>query len=110
MYVNEFFIKGTDPNNTKLIISFAGNASRHSGVPQLEFVNSLTKIYPNCDKLFYLDKKSRFYIHVIQPISKSIEETKQYISGKIKNYEKVCFIGTSAGGYASILYGSLLNI
>ena len=107
---SELFIKGTSQNNTELIISFAGNAVVYGGVPQLEFVNSLNKIYPNCDKLFYLDKTSRFYINGIQSISKSIEETTQYISSKIKDYKKVCFIGTSAGGYASILYGSLLNI
>ena len=107
---SELFIKGTSQNNTELIISFAGNAVVYGGVPQLEFVNSLNKIYPNCDKLFYLDKTSRFYINGIPTISKSIEETTQYISSKIKDYKKVCFIGTSAGGYASILYGSLLNI
>ena len=110
MNKSELFIKGTSQNNTELIISFAGNAVVYGGVPQLEFVNSLNKIYPNCDKLFYLDKTSRFYINGIQTISKSIEETTQYISSKIKDYKKVCFIGTSAGGYASILYGSLLNI
>lgn len=110
MNKSELFIKGTSQNNTELIISFAGNALVYGGVPQLEFVNSLNKIYPNCDKLFYLDKTSRFYINGIQTISKSIEETTQYISSKIKDYKKVCFIGTSAGGYASILYGSLLNI
>ena len=107
---SELFIKGTSQNNTELIISFAGNAVRYGGIPQFEFVNSLNKIYPNCDKLFYLDKTSRFYINGIQTISKSIEETTQYISSKIKDYKKVCFIGISAGGYASILYGSLLNI
>ena len=107
---SELFIKGTSQNNTELIISFAGNAVVYGGVPQLEFVNSLNKIYPKCDKLFYLDKTSRVYINGIQTISKSIEETTQYISSKIKDYKKVCFIGTSAGGYASILYGSLLNI
>lgn len=107
---SELFIKCTSQNNTELIISFAGNAVVYGGIPQFEFVNSLNKIYPNCDKLFYLDKTSRFYINGIQTISKSIEETTQYISSKIKDYKKVCFIGTSAGGYASILYGSLLNI
>ena len=56
------------------------------------WINIDNKIYPNCDKLFYLDKTSRFYINGIQTISKSIEETTQYISSKIKDYKKVCFI------------------
>ena len=107
---HELFIKGTESNNNTLIVSFAGNALHYFGEPQFEFINSLNKIYPQCDKLFYLDRTSQYYINGIQPISRSIGETELYISNKIKNYEKVCFIGTSAGGYAAILYGSLLNI
>ena len=72
---SELFIKGTSQNNTELIISFAGNAVVYGGIPQFEFVNSLNKIYPNCDKLFYLDKTSRFYINGIQTISKSLKKT-----------------------------------
>ena len=32
-----------------------------------------------------------------------------YLNGKISGYEKVIFMGTSAGGYAAILFGSLCN-
>ncbi len=105
---NELFIKGTESNNKTLIVSFAG--VRILKNLQFEFVNSLNNTYPNCDKLFYLDKTSHFYIDGIPPITKSVEETTQYISDKIKKYEKICFIGHSAGGYAAILYGSLLNV
>tara|TARA_B100000927_G_C16298450_1_gene402462 strand:- start:70 stop:744 length:675 start_codon:yes stop_codon:yes gene_type:complete len=105
---NELFIKGTQSNNKTLIVSFSGFRTLKN--VQFEFVNSLNRLYPDCDKLFYLDKTSQFYIHGIPPITKSVEETIQYISDKIKIYEKVCFIGASAGGYASILYGSLLNV
>ena len=44
MNTNELFIEGTDKNNTKLIIAFAGNTIVYGGIPQLEFVNSLNKI------------------------------------------------------------------
>lgn len=107
---NELFIKGTDKKNTTLIVSFAGNALEFGRIPQYEFVKSLNIIYPECDKLFYVDKTQKHYLNGILNISKNVEETKVYLENKIKNYKKVCFIGTSAGGYASILYGSLLNI
>ncbi len=105
---SELFIKGTESNNKTLIISFAGIRTLKN--IQFEFVNSLNRMYPNCDKLFYLDKTSQWYIDGIPPITKSVEETTQHISDKIKKYQKVCFIGHSAGGYAAILYGSLLNV
>jgi hypothetical protein len=34
----------------------------------------------------------------------------EYLRGEIANYKNVIFAGVSAGGYASILFGSLLNI
>lgn len=105
---SELFIKGTESNNKTLIISFSGIRTLKN--IQFEFVNSLNRMYPNCDKLFYLDKTSQWYIDGIPPITKSVEETTQHISDKIKKYQKVCFIGHSAGGYAAILYGSLLNV
>ena len=105
---HELFIKGTESNNKTLIVSFAGIRILQN--IQFEFVNSLNSMYPDCDKLFYLDKTSQWYIDGISPITKSVEETTQHISDKIKKYQKVCFIGHSAGGYAAILYGSLLNV
>lgn len=43
-------------------------------------------------------------------ISTSIEETTLYLQEKIKPYKYIYFLGVSAGGYAAILFGSLLNI
>ena len=40
----------------------------------------------------------------------SSDLTAEYLSTKIKGYDKVVFIGGSAGGYAAILFGSLLNV
>ena len=56
---NELFIKGTDKKNTTLIVSFAGNALEFGRIPQYEFVKSLNIIYPECDKLFYVDKTQK---------------------------------------------------
>jgi esterase/lipase len=35
-----------------------------------------------------------------------------YLEGiiKINKYDNICFIGNSMGGYAAILFGTLLNI
>ena len=47
----------------------------------------------------------------IDGLTKNIDETVLYLNSIIKqsNYKKILFMGVSAGGYASILFGSLCN-
>jgi len=61
--------------------------------------------------LFYIDKNQCWYHKGIYDITNNIDETVLYLNNIIKDgkYEKVIFMGTSAGGYASILFGSLCN-
>ena len=75
-----------------------------------EFKNSLAKQFPHFDKYFYVDPHQCWYHKGIAGITNSIEETTEYLSNKVRNYDKVIFAGTSAGGYAATLFGSLLNI
>ena len=76
----------------------------------IEFLNYLSKIYLNvCDLYFIIDKKQCWYHKGIDGITTTIEETVVYLEEIINkgNYNKVLFMGTSAGGYAAILFGSL---
>lgn len=90
-----------------LMISFASK-----GAKDFEFVKFLTTLCEGkYDIIFYIDKHDCWYHKGIEGITTNIAETTEYIHNKIKrnNYKKVLFMGVSAGGYASILFGSLCS-
>jgi len=98
-------------NNKNLIVCFGGlKLSMHRILP-FEFLRYLSSVYTNsCDLCFYIDRNQCWYHKGIYGITNNIDETVSYLQDLIKNYEKVIFIGVSAGGYAAILFGSLCNI
>jgi predicted esterase YcpF (UPF0227 family) len=93
-----------------LIVTFGGHAKKMGGIPPFEFLNFLKKNFPNADKQFYIDINACCYSKGIAGITNNVEETVEYLSNEIKEYKKVVFIGSSGGGYAAILFGSILNI
>jgi hypothetical protein len=96
--------------NKTLICCFGGMALKMGGIVPFEFLTYLSTIYTNdCDLLFYIDKNQCCYHKGIDGISKNIENTVEYLNQKIHKYDKIIFMGVSAGGYASILFGSLCN-
>ena len=101
-------------NNSKnLIICFGGLALQMSLIPPFEFLNYLSKTYKNnVDLYFYVDKNQCWYHKGIDGITNNIEDTVTYLNNIINKscYEKIIFMGVSAGGYASILFGSLCNV
>jgi len=101
-------IPGT--NTDTLIIAFGGCALSFGGIPPFEFVRSFKQWFPNYNMKFYIDKDQSWYHKGIKGITTNIHETVLYLQEIIKPYKRVIFIGTSAGGYASILFGSLLKI
>tara|TARA_R110002074_G_C12230874_1_gene638241 strand:+ start:63 stop:665 length:603 start_codon:yes stop_codon:yes gene_type:complete len=98
-------------NKNKLIVCFGGLALKMDEILPFEFLNYLSSIYTDCDLLFYIDKNQCWYHKGIHGITNNIHYTILYLDKIIKdgNYEKVIFMGTSAGGYASILFGSLCD-
>lgn len=99
-------IKGI--NKDTIIIAFAGGAIKN--VVKFEFVNFLSKHYPELEKHFYIDLYAAWYHKGIGGISSDIDTTTNYLKEQIKDFKQVIFIGASSGGYAAILFGSLLNI
>jgi hypothetical protein len=98
--------------NKILICCFGGMALKMGGILPFEFVRYLSSIYTDvCDLLFYIDKNRCCYHRGIDGISNNIEDTVGYLNRKISShkYDKIIFMGVSAGGYASILFGSLCN-
>jgi hypothetical protein len=104
----------TKLNGSKyLLVSFGGMALNMGGIVPFEFLNYFSKVYENqIDLLFFIDKNQFCYHKGIRDISNTVEETVDYLNNKIQtgNYEKVIFMGTSGGGYASILFGSLCKV
>jgi len=96
-----------------LIICFGGMALKMGGIVPFEFLTYLSNEYSGkIDLLFYVDKHQYCYHKGIESITNNIDETVVYLNKKINegNYEKVIFMGTSAGGYASVLFGSLCKV
>jgi dienelactone hydrolase len=93
-----------------LIVCFGGMALQFDGIPPFEFLNYLSQNYTElCDLCFLIDKKQCWYQSGIDGSTKNVEETISYLDNMIEtgHYEKVIFMGISAGGYGAILFGSL---
>jgi hypothetical protein len=108
--MGDSYFKIEVPNSETLIVSFAGHALLFGGIPRFEFVNFFNKNFENINKHFYIDKFRTCYHKGIFGLSNNIDETVEYLKNEIKQYKNVIFLGVSAGGYAAILFGSLLNI
>ena len=93
-----------------LVISFAGYDRLFGGIPRFEFVNFMEARFKNISRHFYTDKYLNSYHQGIHEITNNIDETIDYLRNEIKNYKNVICLGVSSGGYAAILFGSLLNI
>jgi len=79
-------------------------------IPRFIFVNFFEKHFPTIDRHFYIDTRTCSYHKGIPGISNTIDETAAYLKEKIKPYRQVIFLGVSSGGYAAILFGSLLGV
>lgn len=101
--------RSSGSSRKRLIVSFAGLMNKMGGIPQYEFRNFLTKNFPDADKIYYIDLHKKWYHRGIPGITSNVEETVAYLNTKIAGYDEVIFIGTSAGGYAAILFGTLCS-
>jgi hypothetical protein len=100
-------------NSKYLIICFGGMFLQMGGILPFEFLTYLSKTYIGvADLYFFVDKKQCWYHLGIDGITNNINDTVIYLNNIIKKklYEKIIFMGVSAGGYASILFGSLCDV
>jgi hypothetical protein len=106
-------VDGTNLDGTKsdtLVVSFASYDKMFGGINRFEFFKFLETNFQNISKQFYIDVLQCSYHHGIYGISKNIPESLAYLKNEIKGYKNVVFLGVSSGGYAAILFGSLLNV
>jgi predicted esterase YcpF (UPF0227 family) len=92
-----------------LLVSFGG-IRQGLGVPVFEFFNSIS--YIECDKIFLRDFNQSWYQKGVDSELNHVDKVLNYLRKIIdKNeYKNICFLGNSMGGYASILFGTILNV
>jgi hypothetical protein len=85
-----------------LLVSFGGLAF-YVGMPIPEFKRVVTPL--NVNKAFLIDKDRCWYYKTMQDVEQKLKELIYHVGPRY-----TIFYGCSAGGYASILYGLLLEV
>ncbi len=100
--------KDYSENATHLYIFFGGIAAGIA-MPPFEFYNAAKIIDEH--KLFIRDFSQTWYHEGLTGISKNINSTANYIKNEIKelNPEKIFFVGNSMGGFAAIVFATLIG-
>jgi len=96
--------------DSDVLLVIFGGIRQGIGLPSFEFKNVLNEV--PCNKLFLRDFKQAWYHYGISNDINSIELLQRFLENEISfnNYKKVVFLGNSMGGYAAILFGTLLNV
>jgi hypothetical protein len=94
-------------NSKKLIVSFASFGKNY-----YDRKSSLLKLkYERNDfDILYIKKPRTWYLGGIRGIGKNVNHTIAFLRKEFTKYDKVVCVGISMGGYAAILFGSLLNV
>jgi esterase/lipase len=99
-----------DIEKTRLIVSFAGRDTRLGTIHKYDFLNFLEAHFPQTSRHFHMDRQNDMYHSGIRGETSGVDDTVRYLSEKIRGYRHVVFVGVSSGGYAALLYGSLLGV
>ena len=94
-------------NSKNLIVSFASN--NHTGFERKTSLMNIKYNRNNFDVL-YLRNQNKWYLGGLNGIGKNINCTIAFLRRHFAKYDKVMCVGNSAGGYASLLFGSLLKV
>lgn len=91
-----------------LLVAFSGLSFRADGQIPFEFLNLFSDI--DVDKAFVRDLDQCFYQRGIQGLGRSIPEAAEQLAQFASGYERIVFVGVSAGGYAALLLGAMLRV
>ena len=97
-------------NSKKLIVSFAGNEISTKDFFQRKSSLMKLKYERNDFDVLYLRNQNKWYLGGLSGIGKNINHTIAFLKREFAKYDKVMCVGNSAGGYASLLFGSLLKV
>lgn len=96
------------PGSRKLILAFGGIKGA-LGMPTFEFYQSSSII--NESRVFFRDFSQHWYHSGLRGITQDVLETADYIRSLIDRIapDEIIFIGNSMGGFAAILFSTLLD-
>ena len=94
-------------NSKKIVVTFAGNM--HHGFERKSSLLTLQEDRGDFD-ILYLRNKDKWYLGKLKGIGTNINHSLSFFKKKLKKYDKIIFTGSSAGAYASMLFGSLLQV
>jgi hypothetical protein len=103
------------PKKKEFIIVFFGGCGSLKGKAKIndtlpfEFSNFMSKNYENISRLFFVDYFQCFYSKGFFKKATTFDYCCDFIKKIIKDYKRVYFCGISSGGYAAILFGSVLK-
>lgn len=92
-----------------LFVVFAGHDNCVGLIQRYDFVAFLQREFKTADRLFVRDLHRHMYHSGIEDATHSVDESVGYLREKMRGYRRVVFMGVSSGGYAAILYGSLVH-
>jgi hypothetical protein len=96
----------TDADSDVLLVAFGG-MNRQIGIPPFEFMK-LTGSIP-VKRLFIRDPRQAWYHRGLPDRSSTLEQTLGVLRELTGGAERLIVTGNSAGGYAALLFGSLLD-
>jgi hypothetical protein len=96
-------------DNNTVLVAFGG-INQRMGMPIFEFHKTISGI--QADKIFIRDFSQAWYQKGIDFQINSISALIDHLRSVLfeRNYDRVCFIGNSMGGFAAILLGTILNV
>ena len=114
--LDNYKVIDTDKNNRKCIVFFSGNGLYFPNTEsQLDRVvksdrYEWDKIYPkNFQRIIFIrDVYKQWYVKGINNKLDTVAKVADLVVSLTKGYESI-FVGSSAGGYAAVLFGNLCN-
>lgn len=101
------YAKVGDGSNS-LVISFGhiahGGFASKTSLLNLKYIEN-----KDIDMLYMRDVEKRWYLSSLGGIGKCFQDTITFLNSHVKRYKNIICIGSSQGGYASILFGNILN-
>jgi hypothetical protein len=101
------FYADLDHASSTLVVAFAGLKGFLGGFPAFEFRNTLSSV--DVKSAFLRDHYSAWYHRGVLDVGTDIDAVVALLREFRSQADKMVMIGNSAGGYAALLFGSLLD-
>jgi len=97
------------PDSELLVVAFAGLAEE-MGIPAFEFMSLLSTLEVQC--ILVRDRRRIWYQRGVSGVGRSVDTVADHLAERVAALSpgRVAFIGSSAGGYAAILFSALVAV